>query len=102
MFFKHSHVPWIETGTSNQDSAAQLESAIDSFALRRSFRTTGCEPIHTIHENCNGQGFGLHASKHFGKFVRVYADVLEGARTGERDVGFRGEVGRMAAASIVT
>lgn len=49
LLLKDSHIPRIQTRTSNQNSSTDFHRAVDGETLCWSFGTAGGEPVHAVH-----------------------------------------------------
>lgn len=76
MFLKNPHIPRTQPRTPQQHPSPNFESAVDRFDLCRCFRAAGREPVHAIHQDGDGEGFGLHVAEDGFKGVGVDAEVV--------------------------
>lgn len=93
-------VPGIDTGGTEENTATDLESVVETAGLSGGCVFGGIEPIHGVHDHGDGQCARLNAVDHFINLIGVDAKAIEGTGCGKLDVGLRRQVSRVASGQI--
>ena len=87
--FKHFDIPGHKGRRSQHDAAAHFERSVELGDLSSSSRRAWVEPIHTVHDDSDGEGAWADAGKDLVKLVGVDAQTVQGAGLGKLGVDFR-------------